>query len=418
MENPALQRAVLLIEQQNFDRAEKELKIALSEKPDSEDALVLLALCRYNVGAYKDALDVINRAIAIDPANDYSLYILALIYLALGKHDSAKLKIEEAIQLHPHNADYFGLLANIHFRNKDFKDALHYADEGLKVDPENLPCLNTRSAALGKLGDKEGAYKTIDTAFQQDPNNAFTHANHGFILLEKREYDKALTHFKEALKADPNSQYAKSGLMESLKAKSVFYRWFLQYSFWIGNLKGKFQWAFIIGFYLLFRTLNGVAQNNPALAPYLAPILVIMFIFAFSSWFISPLHDLLLFLNPYGKYALSLREKNVARLVGGLLALGLLALLVYSFFRNDTLLGIAGFSLIMLIPVGSMYNGNSQKSDRILTIYTLVAAILGLVGIGISAVDGILFNGVTMLFLGAVFIYQWIANVVIVKSAN
>lgn len=94
MENPALQRAVLLIEQQNFDRAEKELKIALSEKPDSEEALVLLALCKYNVGFYKDALDIINRAIAIDPANDYSLYILALIYLALGKHDSAKLKIE------------------------------------------------------------------------------------------------------------------------------------------------------------------------------------------------------------------------------------------------------------------------------------------------------------------------------------
>lgn len=418
MENPALQRAVLLIEQQNFDRAEKELKIALSEKPDSEEALVLLALCKYNVGSYKDALDIINRAIAIEPANDYSLYILALIYLALGKHDSAKLKIEEAIQLHPHNADYFGLLANIHFRNKDFKDALHYADEGLKVDPENLSSLNTRSAALGKLGDKEAAYKTIDTAFQQDPNNAFTHANHGFILLEKREYDKALTHFKEALKADPNSQYAKSGLMESLKAKSVFYRWFLQYSFWIGNLKGKFQWAFIIGFYLLFRTLNGVAQNNPALAPYLTPLLVIMFIFAFSSWFISPLHDLLLFLNPYGKYALSSREKTVARLVGGLLTIGLLALLVYAFFRNDTLLGIAGFSLIMLIPVGSMYNGNNTKSDRILTIYTLVAAILGLVGIGISAVDGILFNGVTMLFLAAVFIYQWIANVVIVKSAN
>lgn len=418
MENPALQRAVLLIEQQNFNRAEKELKIALSEKPDNEEALVLLALCKYNSGAYKDALDVINRAIAIDPSNDYSLYILSLVYLALGKRDSAKLKIEEAIQLHPHNADYFGLLANIHFRNKDFEDALHYADEGLKVDPENLPSLNTRSAALGKLGDKDGAYKTIDTAFQQDPNNAFTHANHGFILLEKREYDKALTHFKEALKADPNSEYAKSGLMESLKAKSVFYRWFLQYSFWIGNLKGKFQWAFIIGFYLLFRTLNGLSETNPALAPYLTPVLIVMFIFAFSSWFISPLHDLFLFLNPHGKYALSSKEKYVARLVGGLLGTGLLALLVYLFFRNETLLGIAGFSLIMLIPVGSMFNGNNQKSDRILTIYTLLAAILGLVGIGICAVENTLFNGVTMLFLGAVFIYQWVANVVIVKSAN
>lgn len=418
MENPALQRAVLLIEQQNFDRAEKELKLALAEKPDNEEALVLLALCKYNVGKYKDALDIINRAIAINPTNDYSLYILALIYLALNKKESAKLKIEEAIRFHPFNADYFGLLANIHFGNKDFKEALQYADEGLKVDPENLSSLNVRSAALGKLGDKEAAYKTIDTAFQQDPNNAFTHANHGFILLEKREYDKALLHFKEALKADPNSQYAKAGLMESLKAKSIFYRWFLQYSFWIGNLKGKMQWAFIIGFYILFRTLNAFSQNNPEVAPYLTPVLIVMFIFAFSSWFISPLHDLLLFLNPYGKYALSNREKNVARLVGGLLATGLAALVGYLFFSNDTLLGIAGFSLIMLIPVGSMYNGNNQKSDRILTVYTLVAAILGLIGIGISFRDGVLFNTVSLLFVGVVFVYQWIANIIIVKSSN
>src|SRR5690606_28234205 len=106
----------------------------------------------------------------------------------------ALLKIEEAIRFNPYNAVYFGFLANIHLHNKDFKEALKYADEGLRLDPENLSSLNVRSAALGKLGDKEAAYKTIDTALQQDPNNAFTHANHGYILLEKREYDKALFH--------------------------------------------------------------------------------------------------------------------------------------------------------------------------------------------------------------------------------
>lgn len=417
MENPAMQRAVLLIEQQNFDRAEKELKIALSEKPDNEEALVLLALCKYNVGAYKEALEIINRAISIDPANDYSIYILALTYFALNKKDSALLKIAEAIRFNPHNAVYFGFLANIHLHNKDFKDALKYADEGLRLDPENLSSLNVRSAALGKLGDKDAAYKTIDTALQQDPNNAFTHANHGHILLEKREYDKALFHFKEALKSDPNSKYAKSGLIEGLKAKSITYSWFLQYSFWIGNLKGKMQWAFIIGFYLLFRVVNGVAESNPAIAPYLTPVLILMFLFAFSSWFISPLHDLFLFINPYGKYALSEREKNVARLVGGLLATGLTSLLLYVFFDNETLLGIAGFSLIMLIPVGSMYNGNNAKSDRILTIYTLVAALLGLSGIGISFIEGVLFNPMTLLFVAAVFIYQWVANVIIMKTS-
>jgi tetratricopeptide (TPR) repeat protein len=416
MENPSLQRALLLIEQKNFDRAEKELNVALSDTPDNEDALVLLALCKYNIGEYQKGLDIVNRAISINPNNHFSIYILALCYFALNKRDTARLKIEEAIRLNPFSAVYFAFLAKIHLYNNDFKDALKYADEGLRIDSENISALNVRSAALGKLGDKEGAYKTIDTALQQDPNNAFTHANHGHILLEKREYDKALFHFKEALKSDPNSQYAKAGLIEGLKAKSIVYSWFLQYSFWIGNLKGNLQWAFIIGFYILFRVINSVAESNPSIAPFLTPILVIMILLAFSSWFISPLHDLFLFLNPFGKYALSDREKNVARLVGGFLGVGLISLLLFAIFRNDTLLGIAGFSLIMLIPIGSMYNGNNAKSDRILAIYTLVAALIGISGLSISLTSGNLFNPMTTVFIGVVFIYQWIANIIIAKT--
>lgn len=415
MENIAMQRAMVLIEQQNYDRAEKELQLALADRPDNEEALVHLALCKYNQGLHKEALTIINKAITINPVNDYSLHILARIYLALDKRDSARLKIEEAIEINPHNAIYFGVLANIHFYNKDFKEAQKFAEEGLSVDPENLYCLNTRSAALAKLGDKDEAYKTIDTAFEQDPNNAFTHANHGYILLEKREYKKALDHFKEALKNDPTSEYAKGGMLEALKSKHFFYRLFLRYSFWIGNLKGKMQWAFVIGFYVLFRLVNYLADTNVTYQPILIPILIIMFLFAFSSWFISPLHDLFLFLNPYGKYSLSKREKTIARLVGILLTTGVLAFIINIFVKNDSLLGIAGFSLIMLIPVGSMYNGSSEKSHRILTIYTLVAALIGLSGIILSMFNGILFNIMTLLFIGAVFIYQWVANVVFIK---
>ncbi len=416
MVEPAMQRAMLLIEQSNFQRAESELKVALSQEPNNEEALVLLALCKYNVGEYLLAQETVERAISINPANDFAIHLLARIYFALRKSILAMAKIDEAILLNPYNADYFGVKAQLHLNSKDFKDALSMANEGLSVDPENLNCLNIRSAALGKLGDKEAAYETINTALETDPNNAFTHANFGFTLLEKREYDKALVHFKEALKNDPNSEYAKAGLIEALKSKFFIYSLFLRYSFWIGNLKGKLQWAFIIGFYVLFRVLRSTAENNSSLQPVLIPIMVGMFIFAFSSWFLSPLHDLFLFLNPYGKYALSNREKRVARLVGALLFVAMISLLIYAFFSTDHWLGLAGFSLLMLIPIGSMYNGETKRSDQILVSYTVITAIIGLLALWLSLVNGILINFISFFFLIAIFVYQWVANFVISKA--
>lgn len=416
MENPSLQRALLLIEQKNFERVEKELKVVLTENASNEEALVLLGLCKYQSNQPKEALPIINQAIVLNPVNDYSFYILACIYLVLDKKDSALIKIKEAIRINPFHADYFGLRGRIHLQNKDFQDAKKYAEEGLKVEAENLSCLNVRSTALAKLGDEEGAYKTIDTALEQDPNNSYTHSNHGYILLEKREHQKALLHFQEALKLNPTNEYAKAGLIEALKAKFLIYRWFLQYCFWMGNLKGKKQWMILIGFYILFNFLENLASNNEALQPFLVPLLVVMFLFAFSSWFLSPLHDLILFLNPYGKFALSDQEKMLARIVGAFLLSALIFTGLFFIFGNEIFLGMAGLSFIMLIPVGSMFNGKTVTQYRILIGYTIAAALIGLIAIWQIMLTGILFNLFTMIFLGLVFIYQWVVNAIAIRS--
>ena len=417
MTNPSIQRALLLIEQKNFQRAETELKGAIAEDINNEEALVLLGLCKYQNNQPKEALPVINQAISLNPVNDFALYILAGVYLALDKKDSALMKVEEAIRINPYQADYFGLRGKIHLMRKEFKEARKFAEEGLQLEAENLSCLNVRSTALAKTGDKEEAFRTIETALEQDPDNAHTHSNHGFILLEKREYNKALLHFREALKLNPNSTYAKAGLIEALKAQSPVYSLFLQYSFWIGNLKGKKQWVMIIGFYFLFNFLKRIAINNEALQPFLIPLLTIMFVFAFSSWFISPLHNLFLFLNPYGKFALSTQEKVVARIVGALLSLAVIITGLYVFFPHDSLLGLAGLFFIMLMPVGSMFDASTIRNNRILVGYTIVAALIGLVGAWESMQSGILFNQFTVIFLVSIFVYQWVANALIIREA-
>src|SRR5690606_2150752 len=113
--------------------------------------------------------------------------------------------------------------------------------------------------ALIKLDRSEESFETIEGALREDPNNAFTHANYGWGLLEKGNHTKAMEHFKEALSHSPNLDYAQAGMLEAIKATNPIYRLFLKYAFWMGNMAAKFQWGFIIAFYILFRVIRSTA---------------------------------------------------------------------------------------------------------------------------------------------------------------
>ena len=76
------------------------------------------------------------------------------------------------------------------------------------------------------------------------------------LATSKKVVQKALEHFKESLSKDPNFEFAQVGLLEAIKATNPIYRLFLKYAFAMSKLTAKYQWAVIIGFYLLFKLLR------------------------------------------------------------------------------------------------------------------------------------------------------------------
>ena len=133
--------------------------------------------------------------------------------------------------------------------------------------------------------------------------------------LKKENIKKHSEHFREALKLDPNFTYAQSGMLEALKANNIFYRLFLQYSFWMGNLTAKYQWGVIIGFYIGFRLIRALAASNENLRPYLTPIIILLALIMFSTWIITPVSNLFLRFNKYGKHLLGKQDKISANFV-------------------------------------------------------------------------------------------------------
>ena len=408
VEDYRLSKIDILFDQKRYAEAEHILRDLLAEDVNNVHYLSLFAEVNLQLDKADTAKEIIDNAIGLSPSTPYLYYIKSRIAGFEEQYDEAENSIGQAIALDPYDADYFAWLAKIKLVRKQYKEALAYADKALEVDAENLLGLNTRSTALLKLNKKEESFETIEGALREDPNNPYTHANYGWGLLEKGDHKKAMAHFKEALQSNPNYEYAQSGLLEALKAGNPIYRWFLRYSFFMGNLTSKYQWGVIIGFYIGQKVLRSIASNNEALQPYLNPLVVLLALVAFSTWVISPISNLFLRFNKYGQLLLNKKEKKSSNFVAVSFAMFVVGAILYFATTEDKFLAVAVFGFAMMVPFSMMFTPTKYKYGLI--IYSLVLAIVGVGAISLVFSTGVLLNGLAVVFIFGFIAFQWVAN--------
>jgi tetratricopeptide (TPR) repeat protein len=411
----SLSKVGILIQQKKYDAAEKILRQLLAQEPTNIHYLALLAELNLQQDRIDKAESIIDDAIGLSPDTAHLYFLKSRIHIQNDKYDDAEKSIQQSITLDPYTADYFAWLANIKLARKQYEESLRLANQALEIDPEDVLALNVRSTVLLKLNKKEESFQTIEGALRQDPNNAYTHTNYGWGLLEKGEHKKALKHFKEALKNNPNYDYAQRGMVEALKAKYLVYRLFLRYAFWIGNLSAKYQWGVILGLYLGTRALNALAESNPALEPFLFPVIILLTIFAFSTWVIRPLSNLFLRFNPYGKFLLDKQEKISSNFVAVSLAVCLTGLVLYILSSDIRYLLVAAYGFAMMVPLGMMFIPAKYNAFMI---YTIAMAVVGLATLGAAFALSPAFQTLGYIFLGGFIAFQWMANFVMIRSSN
>ncbi len=404
-----LDRVEVLMQQSRFKLAEQELRQELADDPHQPHAHAMLALCLAGEKKYAEAQREAEAAVHLAPDLAYGHSVLASVLADQDRFADAEPVAREALRLDPEDADYYALLSRIHLGRRRWPEALAAAEQGLQLNAEHVDCTNLRALALMKLNRRAEAGATIDAALARDPENAVTHANQGWTLLQRHQPEKAMEHFREALRLEPELDWARAGIVEALKARHLIYRLMLGYFFWMSRLSRRAQWGVVIGGYLGYRFLYSFAQNNPAYAPFLWPVLILYFLFAVMTWIAQPLFNLLLRCNRFGRLALSREETLASNWVGGSLALALLCLVLWLVTRNSTALLAALTSGLMVIPIAGTFRA-SGKPRRTLAIYTAVLGGLGLLAIGLKLADSPLTGALLALVLLGIFAFQWVAN--------
>jgi len=235
--------------------------------------------------------------------------------------------------------------------------------------------------ALTQLGRRAEAGETIQTALGREPDNALSHANMGWTLLHQGEPRRAMQHFQESLRLDPNLEWARQGIVEALKAHNVLYRPMLRYFLWMSRLSPGVRIGVIVGLYFAFRLLRTVTREMPQWTPYVMPFIVVYIAFVLLTWTAGSVFNLLLRLHPVGRYALSAEEVRAANFVGAFLAAALILAVVGGLLPNRHLLVGAGFTAAMILPVSGVYLVPPGKRRKVLAAYTAVLLVVLLLGL-------------------------------------
>jgi len=411
-----LDRTRLLINYGRYADAQNEIHQYLTVEPNDGEAHTLLAIIYLNLQKSDEAKVAIETAISLAPDQAYNFYIYSKVWFQKEKGAEAEQTIREAISLNPFSAEFFAWLAQIQLRKKDYAQALESANEGLAVEPDNINCLNIRAIALTKLNKKQEAFETIQDALSGDPENSMTHANTGWSMLEHGDQKAALLHFTESLRLNPDNEWAKSGMVEALKARYFIYRMFLRYMFWIGNMKGNKQWMVIIGFYLLVQVLQYVGETYPQLEYFILPIVILYSLMAFSTWIIQPVFNLLLRLHPQGKYVLTPEESRTSVFVGCSLLIGALALLTLPFVADaNGALALGVFGITFSMPLANIYRTSKPKNRKLLQGFIGLIGLCGLASVVLAYAGFESYMTLGMIYLALIFVFQFAANAISIR---
>ncbi len=376
-----ISRAQLLIEQDRYLLAEEQLRLALAEGTETATAHALLALCLVERLEYDEATTEAQQAIHDAPDSALGFHVLAWIHFKQHRLKEAQATIEEAIRLEPWDAGHFSILASIEADRCRWTEALAAAEQGLACDPDHIRCNNLRAIALVNLGRKAEAGQSIQATLAKNPEDALTHANQGWTMLHQRQPLEAAQHFREALRLEPNLEWARQGIIEAMKARFFLYRWLLTWFLWLTRFPPKIQLALVLGMLFGQSLLSSLFEMVPFLEPLSTPLAVVYVLFVWMTWTASALFNLVLRLDSFGRLVLNPSERLESNLVAVCLVLCVLCGSTSLVFDRDmaSIPWIAGMLYLgMMLPLSATFRQPAGRR-RWLALYTVgVAVCLGI----------------------------------------
>jgi len=171
------------------------------------------------------AVDLLGRAVEIDPQFVVAQYGLGTVHQLLGNRWKAAAQFRASTQLDPSYPEPFKALGDLFLsaQRRLFDQAVEAYTKALELRPFYAEAHVGLGEARAGQGQVDGAVAAYQKAVQHNPLNPRVHASLGKIYYaEKGLYYESVTAYKKAIELDPMYIDARMGLAEVYEDKGLY----------------------------------------------------------------------------------------------------------------------------------------------------------------------------------------------------
>ncbi|MEE8284463.1 MAG: tetratricopeptide repeat protein, partial [Alphaproteobacteria bacterium] len=150
-----------------------------------------------------EALDLINRSLAVNPEDGHALNDRGMVLAALARPEAALESYHQAGRVIPGDPDLLNNRGSTLCALGRYQEALECFDGALAVSPRDGDIITNRGNALYGLERHNEALECFDRALDLIPNDAELLNSRGNALHGLRRYQEALESYDRALAARP-----------------------------------------------------------------------------------------------------------------------------------------------------------------------------------------------------------------------
>jgi tetratricopeptide (TPR) repeat protein len=189
-------RGKALINLRQFENADTALRAYTKSKPQSADAVYLLAYIAFREDKPAESLRLFSDASKLNPATANDLTIAALDYVLLNQYSDAAHYLERSLEMNPDDVEARYHMGRVRYQQNQFDLAIAAFQEVIKHDPVNVKAFDNLGLCLEAKNQVEAATAAYQRAIELDAgaaaHSAQPYLNLGVLLAKSNRFDQAV----------------------------------------------------------------------------------------------------------------------------------------------------------------------------------------------------------------------------------
>ncbi len=192
--------------------AEQGYRAVIAQNAANADAWHGLGLIAHQLGRNAHAVELISKAVAINPKAPAYYNNLAQALVALRHWDEAVAACNAALVIDAHYAQAWNSLGMIAKEQGNVEHAIDHYQHALRINPDLATARNNLANVLIDLGKYDSAVHQLRAAIRLNPAFSAAHNNLGIAERRTGNPGNAMRCFREAIRLDDNNAEARSNL--------------------------------------------------------------------------------------------------------------------------------------------------------------------------------------------------------------